>query len=159
MVVVVGTIFVSTCGMTAPRTTAPATDEAVMPISPAGKGWDTTTPSAWSNKNKKKKKKTKTKTKTKTKAKTTTTTTTTTTVVATPPPLRLQTATPVLLLLLPLRKQRQQQWQHWGSSGSSSSRLVAVAAHYFELPHSITLASPCSASGIKFPFLIYANTL
>ncbi len=35
MVVVVGAIFVSTCRMTAPRTTAAATDEAIMPISAA----------------------------------------------------------------------------------------------------------------------------
>jgi hypothetical protein len=72
-----------------------------------------------------------------------------TTVVATSPPLRLKTAaTPVLPTLLPLRKQREQQRQHVHSGGSSSSRAVAEAAQYFELPHPIT------ASGIKFPFLI-----
>jgi hypothetical protein len=54
----------------------------------------------------------------------------------------------MLLPLLPLGKQRQQQWQHGYSDGSSSSRAVVAAAHYFELPCSIT------ASGIKFPFLI-----
>ncbi len=62
MVVLIGTIFVSTHKMTGPRMTALATDKAVMPISMAGKKWDTTTPSAWNNKNK-----TNTKTKTKTK--------------------------------------------------------------------------------------------
>jgi hypothetical protein len=46
-VVVVGAIFVSTHGTTAPRKTAAATYEAVTPISTAGKRWDTTTPSAW----------------------------------------------------------------------------------------------------------------
>jgi hypothetical protein len=47
MVVVVGAIFVSTHGTTAPRKTAAVTDKAVMPISTAGKRWDTTTPMAW----------------------------------------------------------------------------------------------------------------
>jgi hypothetical protein len=51
-VVVAGTIFVSICGMMAPKTMATATDEAILPITVAGKRWDTTTPSAWSNKNK-----------------------------------------------------------------------------------------------------------
>jgi hypothetical protein len=37
MVVVIGAIFVSTCGTTAPRTSAMATDEAVMPIPVARK--------------------------------------------------------------------------------------------------------------------------
>jgi hypothetical protein len=47
MVAVIGAIFVSTHGMTAPRKTAAATGEAVTPISMAGKRWDTTTPLAW----------------------------------------------------------------------------------------------------------------
>jgi hypothetical protein len=51
-VVVIGASFVSIRRMTAPRTMAAATDKAVMLISTAGKRWDTTTPSAWSNKNK-----------------------------------------------------------------------------------------------------------
>ncbi len=46
-VIVIGAIFVSTHGMTAPRKTAAATDEAVTPISMAGKRWDTTTLLAW----------------------------------------------------------------------------------------------------------------
>jgi hypothetical protein len=56
MVVVIGAIFVSTHGTTAPRTMAAATDKAVTPISMARKRWDTTTPLAWSNKNKNKNK-------------------------------------------------------------------------------------------------------
>jgi hypothetical protein len=36
---------------------AAATEKTVMPISTAGKRWDTTTPSAWSNKNKNQNKK------------------------------------------------------------------------------------------------------
>jgi hypothetical protein len=47
MVIVVGAIFVSTHGTTAPRKMAAATDEAETPISTAGKRWDTTTPLAW----------------------------------------------------------------------------------------------------------------
>jgi hypothetical protein len=47
MAVVVGAIFVSTHGTTAPRKTAVATDKAVTLISTIGKRWDTTTPSAW----------------------------------------------------------------------------------------------------------------
>jgi hypothetical protein len=39
-----------------PRTTAAVTDKAVALISAAEKRWDTTTPSAWSNKNKNKNK-------------------------------------------------------------------------------------------------------
>jgi len=75
-------------------------------------------------------------------------------VVAMSLPLRLQTATPVLPLLLPLCKQSQQQRQQGRSGGSSSSsRAVAAAAHYFELPCSITLASPCSARVHQVPFL------
>ena len=45
-VIVVGAIFVFACRMTAPRKTAAAKDKTVMPISTAGKSWDTTTPSA-----------------------------------------------------------------------------------------------------------------
>ncbi len=93
-------------------------------------------------------------TKTKTKTKTETETETKSkTVGATSLPLHLQTATPALPLLLPLRKQRQQWRQHGVSGGSSSSRVVPAAAHYFELPRSITFVLPCSASGIKFPSL------
>jgi hypothetical protein len=91
MVVVVGAIFVSICGTLAPRTTVAATDNAIAPITTAGKKWGTTTPSTWSNK-------TKTKTKTETKS---------TTLAATSPPLHLKTATLVLPPLLPLDKQRQ----------------------------------------------------
>jgi hypothetical protein len=47
MVVVIGAIFISTHGTTVPRKTAAVTDEAVTPISTAGKRWDTTTPSMW----------------------------------------------------------------------------------------------------------------
>jgi hypothetical protein len=65
----------------------------------AKKRWDTTTPSAWSNKNKNKNK--------------------STTMVVTSPPLRLQKATLVLPPPLPLHKQRQQRRQHGGSGGSS----------------------------------------
>ncbi len=46
-IAVVGAIFVSTHGTTAPRKMAAVTDEAVTPISTAGKRWDTTTPLAW----------------------------------------------------------------------------------------------------------------
>ena len=67
------------------------------------------------------------------------------------PLLRLETATLVLPPLLPLRKQRQQRRQQEGDGGSSSSKDVAAAVNYFELPCSVTLALPCSASGIKFP--------
>jgi hypothetical protein len=56
MVAIVDAIFVSTHGMTAPRTMAVATDEAATPIPTAGKRWDTMTPSAWSNKIKNKNK-------------------------------------------------------------------------------------------------------
>ncbi len=67
-----------------------------------------------------------------------------TTVTAMSPPLRLQTAMPMLPLLLLL---------------FSSSRAVEAAAHYFELPCSINLVLPCSASGIKFPsFCWYIDT-
>jgi hypothetical protein len=55
-VVIVGAIFVSIHETMVPRTTAAATDEAVTPLSMAGKRWDTMTPSAWSNKNKNKNK-------------------------------------------------------------------------------------------------------
>jgi hypothetical protein len=55
-VVIIGAIFVPTHGMTAPRTAAVVTDEAIAPISTAGKRWDTMTPSVWSNKNKNKNK-------------------------------------------------------------------------------------------------------
>ncbi len=81
--------------------------------------------------------KTKSKSKTKTKTKTKPTT-----VVATSLPLRLQTATPMLTWLLPLWKQSQQQQQHMCSGGSNSSKAILAAAHYFELPCSITLALP-----------------
>ncbi len=50
MVVFVGTNFVSTHRKMATRMTATVTDEALTPISSAGKRWDNTTPSAWSNK-------------------------------------------------------------------------------------------------------------
>jgi hypothetical protein len=143
MVVVIGAIFVFTHQTTVPRTTAAVTDEAITLISAARKRWETTIPLVWSNKNKNKNK-------TKTKS---------TTVVAMSPPLRLQTATHVLPLLLPLQKYRQQRRQHRRSSRSSSSRAVAMAAYYVELPCSITLVLPCSASGIKFPsFSQYADT-
>ncbi len=129
-VVIVDTIFVFAYGTTAPRTPAAATDKGIMPKSMVwlGRGG---TPRTHQRGPKKKKKKA---------------------VVATSLPLCLQTASPVLPPLLPLGKQRQQQWQHGGSGGSSSSRPVAAAAHYFELPCS--LASPCSARGIKFPSFI-----
>ncbi len=54
MIVVFGTIFVSTHGTTAPRTTTAATDKAITPISTVRKRWDTTTLLVWSNKNKNK---------------------------------------------------------------------------------------------------------
>jgi hypothetical protein len=47
MVVVVGAIFFAAHRMMAPRKTATATDKAIMPISTAGKRWDTMTPSPW----------------------------------------------------------------------------------------------------------------
>jgi hypothetical protein len=47
MVGIVGAIFVSTHGTTAPRKTAAVTDEAIMLISTARNRWDTTTPLAW----------------------------------------------------------------------------------------------------------------
>ncbi len=53
-VVAIGAIFVFTHGTMAPRMTAVATDEAVMPMSMARKRWDITTPLAWSIKKKKK---------------------------------------------------------------------------------------------------------
>jgi hypothetical protein len=64
---------------------------------------------------------------------------------------------PMLPLLLPLWKQRQQRWQHGRSSGSSSSRAVAAAEHYFELPCSITLAllSNGSAKPISIKKIYY----
>jgi hypothetical protein len=61
MVVTVDAIFVSTCGMMAPRMMAAVTDEAITPIYMARKRWDTMTPLAWSNKNKNKNKKIKNK--------------------------------------------------------------------------------------------------
>jgi hypothetical protein len=78
-----------------------------------------------------------------------------TTMAATSPPLRLQTATPVPPLLLPLQKQSQQWRQHMHSSGISSSRVVAAAAHYFELPCSIILVFPaCKWHQVPSLFLI-----
>ncbi len=46
----VGAIFVSTRRMAVPRTLAAETDEANVPISVAGKRWNTMTPLVWSNK-------------------------------------------------------------------------------------------------------------
>jgi hypothetical protein len=50
MRVVAGAIFVSICGMIVPRTAAAATEEAIAPITPARKRWDTMIPSEWSKK-------------------------------------------------------------------------------------------------------------
>jgi hypothetical protein len=143
-VVIIGTIFVSICGTMAQRTTAAAIDEVVVPITMAGKRWDITTPSAWSNKNRNKNKN-KNKHKNKNKNKNKNKTNNSGGNITASAPADSYTMLPPLM---PLRKQRQRRRQHGGSSGSSSSRVVAAAAHYFELPRSFT------ASGIKFPFFI-----
>jgi hypothetical protein len=143
MVVIVGAIFVSTCGMMAPKMTATATDKAVMLTSTVRKRWDTTTLSAWSNQNKNKNKPN----------------TKSTTVAEMSPCLCLQTAAPMLTLLLPLQKQSQQQWQHRCSGGSSSSRAVVTAAHYFELPYSITITLAAPSSAVASSSLLFLDTL
>jgi hypothetical protein len=106
MVFVVGAILVFTRGTMAPRTVAAVTDEAVAPITAARKRWDTTTPSAWSNKNKNRNKN---KNKNKIIASGGNVTAS-----------ALADSSPVLPPLLPLRKQRQQ-WQQHGGSGVAAA--------------------------------------